>query len=237
MATSGQRHFHEQLLCRINLSRDGILEVAPGLSKEERNYFDGDSEFFVSPENMEARQRHGCKLKPFSFKSVDGTSFRYTIQVISAIDNWQQLEDKSLLRIDEEYRLLSERRKLSISRVNDLRADQQSLPQEEQCLHLEIQSASDFDTEEAIFVKYHISLPCQWEVEALHAKRMGNEICSTKGGTSRAGTIVEGKTTPSFPMINIGGGNSRGLASLVGMLVIVSVSFNQRIVSIEHTRY
>jgi len=186
---------------------------------------------------MEARQRDGCKLKPFSFKSVDGTSFRYTIQVISTIDNWPQLEDKSLLRIDEEYRLLSERRKRSISRVNDLRADQQSLPQEEQCLHLEIQSASGFDTEEAIFVKYHISLPCQWEVEALNAKRTGNEICSTKEGTSRPRTILEGKTTPSFPLIHIGGGNSRGLASLVGMLIIFSVSIKQRKVSIEHIKY
>jgi len=178
----------------------------------------------VSPENLEAKSRNEWRLKPFTFRTLDGISFQYTIESVQQLEDWQKLEEASLVRTDEEYRLLSERRKFAMARVNDSRVHCR-IAREEQFLHLEIEGASDFDTDEAIFVKYQVVTSSRWEVDTSYRKSVDNEVSSTNEG--HGVMVFEGQTSPSLPLTtNIGAANGRNLASIVGALVILSVSPN-----------
>jgi hypothetical protein len=209
----------------LKLNRDGIFEVTPGFSSTQRDYYDGDSEIFLSPENLEEKSRNNCTLKPFTFRTLDGLSFQYTIQWINKIDDWQQLEEASLARSDEDYRLLSERRKLAVARVNDLIVDHK-VSKEEQLLHLEITHASGFDTDEAIFIKYQVATLGEWEVDTSCINLVDNKVCLTNT-VNEVKMVFEGQTSPGLPVLtNMGGANGRNLTSLLGVLIIFSVKSN-----------
>lgn len=166
--------FHEQVLCRLKLNRDGMMEVSPSFSTLERLYFDGDSEIFMSPEHVSAIQRktEGSEesddkkrgLTKFTFSAPGGSIYQYTLEWLDRVDDANELESLSLQLADEEYLRLSERRK-TIQTITRQKAIGVIGRGEEELLHLEIVSADNFHipyvrrigfNESPIHIRYHI---------------------------------------------------------------------------------
>ena len=136
--------YHEKCLCKLKWNQNGLLEVSPGFSTEDRIFFDGDSDIFVSPENMESRRNLGCRISSFSFTSPKGALYKYTVELINnRNEEWDNLEGSDLCRVDEEYKAISDKNKFIFSRAKDL-SEQLSSANDECLLEVEFVSATNF---------------------------------------------------------------------------------------------
>jgi len=222
--------FHEQLLCSLKLHRDGLLEVTPGFSTEERDYFDGDSEIFVSPENLDTMHKNDCKITSFSFTTPKGAMYRYTLEWAGQIDKWEDLENLSLRRMDEEYKLVSDRRRIVLSKVKDHCANIDRLTREEHLLQIEIVSASNFYPmfadvngyrDNSIYVRYQIIAQSRWTAN-LSSGQGQVDYLNRRSRGEESGGLIQGRTRASKPMQYSNVRPSNGICSLsIGMALLM----------------
>lgn len=218
--------FHEQVLCILKWNKGGLLEVSPGFSKDDRVYYDGDSEFFMSPENMEAKRRGDGKKTSFSFTSPQGALYRYSIDLLNMKENNDELEKLELNRVDDEYKLIADRREVALSTAKDHYANVHSvLPTVEHILQIEILSGTDFEPKSAnwfrsnkipIFITYQIVwLNGDWTSEE------SETFASTFDGRRKC---TYGQTQASRPIHIDRGGNTSDILALYVNIVIFLVS-------------
>ena len=236
-----QDYFHEEVLCRLKWNQDGLLEVSPGFSKEDRDYFDGDSEIFVSPENMDAKRRNDYRITTFSFTSPKGALYKYTVELLNRKDKWDELERLDLCRVDDEYKLIADRREVVFSKAKDHYAQIDTLPRGEHLLQAEIVSATNFNPKFAnlrschdipIFITYQIvSLNATWTSDpdsiGIPNDRIANK-CYRGDEIDDTDDIVQGQTRAARPMEYSSGRSSSDIFSLYLTIILFMVSDFQK---------
>ena len=240
--------FHEELLCSLKWNQDGLLQVTPEFSSEDREFYDGDSEIFVSSENMGARRTHGLRMRKYSFSTPRGSEYEFTLEWMGRVGKWDELEDLILCRMDEEYKVISERRRRLFSKVRDRHflTNNDNIFTHEHILQMEIISASNFHSmfadgrifrgKKNIFVRYHIDLPdCRWS--ATHASFMpkGSSKMKRRFGQERT-TVVHGQTRPSAPMEHPTQASDT-ISLYVTMAMFVVRSFHEYILNLDDILY
>ena len=174
-ATSPNRKrykYHEHVLCRMVLSKDGLLQVTPSFSTLKRvSNFEGDSEFFLSHENLDLKKQGRLDFSTFTFSCPrNKNSFHYTLDLVEPnLNDFTNIEKVLSEASEDEFGLLVDRRKKALQIVNRKIEALESYRREEAMMILEIVSGHDFCVKDPIFVKYSIIAPC-WEIDTNDSK-------------------------------------------------------------------
>lgn len=158
--------FHEEPLCSMKLYKSGLLEVTPGFSNVEPEESD-DDEIFISSESLEKRAIKGEKLTSFTFATLEGSVYQYTLEWIDYLIDQDELESLALREMDEHYRILSHRQKSLFWRMNENNSmDSLTRIIDEDLIHIDFESASGFypkSYNSSLSIEYDITLPDGWK--------------------------------------------------------------------------
>ena len=223
--------YHEELICSLKWSqRDGVLEVSPGFSTHDRDYFDSDSEIFVSPENMDAMRRNEHRLTTFSFMSPNGAMYQYTLELQGYMSSWDELEELELCRVDDEYEAIAEKRKIIMSKAKEHYSNADKLPKVEHLMQIEIVSASKFNPicadqrsfyDIPIFIAYQIVSPCgAWTTDSV---LVHGQMDSGQAGEEVSPIAAKGQTQASKPTEYSNEGTSSDIFSLWVTVILFMV--------------
>lgn len=222
-----RKKYREHVLCRMVLSKDGLFQVTPSFSTHKRmSNFEGDSEFFLSHENLDLKKQRRLELNSYTFSSRGNkNSFHYTLELVEPnLNDFRTIEKVLSEASEDEYALLADRRAKATRLVNRKVEALGSYRREEAMMIFEIVSGHDFCVKDPIFVKYSIIAP-SWEIDTNDSKTklpMKNvDALNQDGKGAPSNFLYEGSTvcsetknSPSFvPFIPI-----------FGVLIMVLVS-------------
>ena len=160
----------------MKLYQNGILEVSPNFSTEEPENSDSplNASIFSSCNSLHAQQKGGDRISSFCFTSLNGSVFRYSLERVDEIEDFEVFKRLSLINENQEYLKLEQQERKIVSKLKNIEepfSDNRSPVRT--ALFLEIVSAKNFFpptlecfniTNVSIAVQYDLVLPSGWKL-------------------------------------------------------------------------
>lgn len=220
-----QLPWHEQLLCRIKIDQDGLMEVTPGFSQEEEEeqnqnntyYMFGTKDNFQTQNNFE-----GNRLTTFRFVSPSGTLYEYSLKRIGKNRDGSDTKisyDRLFLRDQQRYRQRNQKIvSLACRRIH---------PELLVHVFIDLGSAHFFHSSSVhdlslkrtlVYVEYEVLLPDGWSCEAKSV--LDENDSSPLRGCSQWVSSSYNQRTMRFRTLVLGGG--MGIRFEPGQIMILS---------------
>ena len=169
------QYYHESILCVMQIHDSGLFQVSPGLSVEEPEDSD-DSCIFATVDSIETKQRDGCRLTTYSFRTSSGSTFLYSIELLSELNHsLHDIERYLRKQEDEDLRHRAKRYSLIKSKISQsFDGDYQGV---ESVAMIEIVSAKHKESltcgifgihfcNSSLFIRYKINLCGNWHIKS-----------------------------------------------------------------------
>ena len=212
------KFFSEHRLLSLRLYNDGLVEMAPELSRirdESAHDVGGTSaSVFLSNKTVAAGLRTGMRLATYKVRSAGGSEFEYSIENASDFSVPAELEQARLAAMAADAYAASGPRTDGVWAMDPpCEGADESI-----AYYGEIVSGQGFEGE-TLFVSYHISYPPEWRVRTGNLVDAVNEEVLKKMASGRAapGGSVSRQDQQKASMVIEGDGFDDGAAAL-GML-------------------